>query len=544
MKRMRKPKMKWICLFLSVLTLLSGLSVSAWNGDERLANEVGYSAQRSLESDLNERDLVDIKRLQGEPSDIVMEEDWYCITDAEGLIRFSELVNSKDARFSGLNVCLKNNIDMSGVTDFTPIGNNSETLFEKGVPNGYHGTFDGCGYQINGLQMSAEDSGDDPRVTFVSLFGVLRERAVVRNLVIGETCSFSYRGASPYSCTAALAGRIVEGVKIENILSLASVSGGYHSGGLIARSDNSEQSPGTQKAELLYCSNAGAVDGIHAAGGLIGSCSGNLSIRYSKNSGAVSLQPAKENAGAGGMIGTVNSVIRYPSVEYWEGKQLKVNADLDTLINSGNITSDCASGSMAGWMEHAELDGSLLINPNLTACRNEGSVCEAGMLKPLNSWIGKTETDAIVSNCTDRSDEVRLHGSQVRVVKDHSYDVRLIGSLSSAEAYREVGFYVTIVWNGKEATQTLKCNRVFSSMTAGADQEIHTAESLRGSAQAYLYAMTIEDIPMNAGTMVFRVTPYGIRNGEETPEVGEETVFAYCSGEYVPMWERADAKAD
>ena len=78
----------------------------------------------------------------------------FTISSAAEMVIFSELVNASDPFFMA-NVYLTGNIDMTSVTNFTPIGN-TETTEGSNPALYFRGVFDGRGYEIQNLKMTAQ----------------------------------------------------------------------------------------------------------------------------------------------------------------------------------------------------------------------------------------------------------------------------------------------------------------------------------------------------------------------------------------------------
>ena len=93
----------------------------------------------------------------------------YQIGNAQDLVEFSNLVASGNG---GINAVLTADIDMSGVT-YQPAGT---------VSSPYFGTFDGQQHFINNLTIEM------PEVEYVGLFGVLKNGAYIKNVIIGQSC--------------------------------------------------------------------------------------------------------------------------------------------------------------------------------------------------------------------------------------------------------------------------------------------------------------------------------------------------------------------
>ena len=521
MKRSIRPLCLLLVLLLGMLCVPS-VALPAAALEERLGgDEIGYSAER-VEAVEGLESIQDITVLANLTSDELSKVDApYQITSAEGLRLFSKLVNSEKNNLRALKVFLTKDIDMSSVTDFVPIG--------KGA--GYVGTFDGQGHTIDGLVLSG-DREDLQDCTNFALFDTLGSRAVIQNLILGENCRFE-AGTREDVCTAAVAGAMMEGARLVNVMSRATVSGGSNSGGMIAVLTNNNRKNPISSATFLHCTNAGSVSGAAVAGGFIGLCHGSIFVQLCQNTGNVTAETA------GGLIGTATQAINSDGI-YMEPAQLKTTLNLDSCVNSGNIRADGPAGAMVGYLENpgSEEEG-YSSELTLDACIHMGGLRGGASEAGRSPWLGGTETAVEItgiSGCTDRSGEIRLHGSQMRQEDDGSYSVRLVGSVRDLE-YRELGYRVSVLWQGQQSEAlSLACRVVYRSMLA--DREECLAEDLRGEDEAYLCIVAIEDIPSDVGQVEFAVTPYGIRT-DGSEETGESYRLVYDSGAYVTGY-RAD----
>lgn len=101
----------------------------------------------------------------------------YQIGTAADLTEFNALVTAGN---DTANAVLTADIDMSGV-ETTPIGKAAPA--EEGVH--YRGTFDGQGHRISNLVLSNTDW------EYMGLFGMVTGGAVIKNLILDSSCSFS-----------------------------------------------------------------------------------------------------------------------------------------------------------------------------------------------------------------------------------------------------------------------------------------------------------------------------------------------------------------
>ncbi|MCR5791979.1 MAG: leucine-rich repeat protein [Lachnospiraceae bacterium] len=182
-----------------------------------------------------------------------------------------KIKNKLNGKFS-----LKADIDMSGITNWTPIGTKEQP---------FTGTIDGNGHTIKGLKIQR------PNTNYVGLFGVCGETAVIKKLNItegavngrhytGMVCGYSYGEIS--DC-------IVSG-KVE----------AFSSGGILTGANN---------GVVKNCSASGSVKstGSDSMGGLLGYNSGNIGTISLKDKGVVSECNSDAivsgNMNVGGLIG-------------------------------------------------------------------------------------------------------------------------------------------------------------------------------------------------------------------------------------------------
>ena len=515
--RIKRP----LCLG-AVLALLIGLfplSAGAENG-QITPQTVGYSADR-IGAPSPPETAIDILTLKADGSNYasVTATDFF-IKDADGLVRLSAVTN-KGKNFSGKTVWLKNDIDMSSRTDFQPIGNwaqrESEITAVDSISFCFSGTFDGLGHRISRLVMES-DSG-----VMHSLFGVIRA-ARIRNLVIDETCRFSYTGTDPWARTAAVVSCIaVRGTNlgtvggdtyalcIENVETRATVSAtNGNAGGIVAGGV-------CQTGYCPYirnCTNRGSIKSGGSAGGIVSRIEKEgvsiplrgFLIENCLNTGAIN-----GGFGAGGIFGDILNGA--------------VATKIRNCVNRGTVQAGTLAGGIIGAVRWENL--------TVTDCTNYGEVTagtKAGYCYGLLDGGGKEEN--ITGFINYRVPGVLLHGYQLGKIKPDENGVsrravRLVASVDSLE-YRAVGFRVTAKYtrDGEEKTQRLPeqvCGTVFDSLLAveEAETSVVTAEELRGT--GYLYALVLDGLDVSIGTLELTVTPYFVSVGGDTTNGAEQT---------------------
>lgn len=184
----------------------------------------------------------------------------YVIATAQDLVDFASLVNKGE---TGASALLTADIDLSGVT-FSPIGNAEGTR--------YQGLFDGAGYVIDNLVISAAgESG-------VGLFGYV-ESATIQDVILGPGCrvegkSFvgGFVGDKVQSGTATLRSCGFEGTVVCSAQNGAAFVGCVHSGSVV----------------MDHCYNTGTVRGGRESAIFCGWFSGaSSSISNSYNAGTL-----------------------------------------------------------------------------------------------------------------------------------------------------------------------------------------------------------------------------------------------------------------
>ena len=113
-------------------------------------------------------------------------ENTFHITSAAQLEEFRDGVNSGSVLWQKVHAVLDNDIDCSGITSWTPIGNGTFTPVESGTVSAtweepaFKGTFDGNSHAIKNLVMTGSPETYKP----YGLFGLLY-KATVKNLTLG-----------------------------------------------------------------------------------------------------------------------------------------------------------------------------------------------------------------------------------------------------------------------------------------------------------------------------------------------------------------------
>ena len=291
----------------------------------------------------------------------------YQVNSAKLLLKLSTEYNKDPASFAGKHWKQTAEIDMTGVK-FTPIG----------ISTAFSGTYDGGNYAIKNLTIASA-------ATNVGLFGTVGNNAVIKNVVLDDTCAIS---ASNKSCrVGGIAGYInASGTNIiENCVNRATVtssatpsfgsSPSYAGGivGVIASSKNNL---------VIGCKNYGAVkqtvEGVYYAGGIAGSILTNTVVSNCENHGTVTALSGETWGGLGN--GSTAGGIAASSAGYVSG-----------CSNDGAVTAGMYVGGIVG----QNLSGAVV-----ESCYNAGPV--AGNSDVANCALGGIAGDsssAILNKC-------------------------------------------------------------------------------------------------------------------------------------------------
>lgn len=149
------------------------------------------------------------------------------IATAEDLLAFASAVNAGESIVNWMNadgkVVLLNDIDMSSVTSWTPIGASNFTWASNALTcdsgKMFTGYFDGQGHSIKNFKMVCENSTAGAAW---GLFGGLGAGAVVENVVFDESCSLELKATAQTDC-GIVAGMAWD-ARVRNITNNASMT--------------------------------------------------------------------------------------------------------------------------------------------------------------------------------------------------------------------------------------------------------------------------------------------------------------------------------
>ncbi len=327
------------------------------------------------------------------------------------LLAFRDAVNAGGSTAEWENegvVTLLGDIDMSSVTEWTPIGNAScvgasaYTLSQL-TGNAFTGIFDGAGHSLKNFTMSY--SGGEANSMY-GLFGAI-DGGTVRNLTIGapsgDNSSFTVTASGGVAETGVIAGGVRNGT-VSNCTNYAKIIyngtsaqridiamiGMLYSNGGVSKLEELENR-GDITIETNGNSTNGAGTAIHAAGicGFANGTSGFVnSIAYCSNYGDITSNAAR----TAGIVAAANS---YTALNSCVNNGDHTNSCGDTG-RSGNITCILgAGGSMVDCINNGDL-----ISTSTAGARVGGLLSLVN--SPTNTFSGCANYGEIISNSANR----------------------------------------------------------------------------------------------------------------------------------------------
>ena len=355
------------------------------------------------------------------------------IATAADLVEFAAAVNAGESIVKWMNsegkVVLKNDIDMSSVTSWTPIGvgvftwSSNKLTCTSGNP--FTGYFDGKGYSIKNFNVVCTNSTKGSTYGF---FGSLGAGAVVENLVFDSTCSMELKSTAATDCgmlaglawdatiknitnkgvmkytgtsdnvktTLAVVGMAfaeTQDVLIENVVNegnITAVSGGSNQNGgnavqvagILAFGTN--HASVSKVAHVKDCTNKGNIESATArASGIVAACNRYTVIRGCANYGhnLNTFNVKTETDGSAARIGNITCITGAGSAIY------------DT-VNYGDAIST-TKGAIAGILCLVNGDDNVLEN-----VANYGRIITDRTIKKYcGVFFGQCNKKATITNC-------------------------------------------------------------------------------------------------------------------------------------------------
>ncbi len=210
-----------------------------------------------------------------EPKELEQIDSVYQIRNAAQMKKFADKVNGGEYGAKGV---LLNNIDLSPLGTWTPIGSSNEKAFT--------GTFNGDGHKISGMYINKRSiMWNDYGANGHGLFSYIKGGAVVKNLNVEG----SVKGVSDIG---GVVGNVGGGATVENCSFSGSILGANDTGGVV----------GYNSGTVKGCYNTASVNASYMTGGIVGYNSGAVVNCY--NSGTVTGE--KFTGGINGTNGGTN----------------------------------------------------------------------------------------------------------------------------------------------------------------------------------------------------------------------------------------------
>lgn len=335
------------------------------------------------------------------------------ISTKEELLQFAADVNA-GAIPAGMEILLAQDIDMTGVSDWTPIGNASFDGTEV-AGNCFEGIFDGQGHSITNLVIDKEAA---EAAEAIGLFGVVNH-ASIRNLTLGAGSSIRARNTG-FLSVGGIAAVAVGASTLENCENQASISvettvdakrieAGGIMGGTFATTDdivikkcvNSGKISSSNTADKNNGANGIQLAGILGFANGSADDSGSTRIEACENRGAIEAQAAR----AGGIAGGLN----YRGI-------LQESTNYAPVTNTDVTASNSRTGGIAGYMTN---------NSSLEKCVNLGDISFAvagnttqGYVAGIVSQMQTASTSVIgcANYGTIRSDIIKATNHYIAII--------------------------------------------------------------------------------------------------------------------------------
>jgi uncharacterized repeat protein (TIGR02543 family) len=261
----------------------------------------------------------------------------YLIQDVQDLVWFAHLVNTGNSSYLDKHFRQTEDIDLSGIENWTPIGEGS-LITET---SSFGGIFDGNGKSIKNLKINITNSGQ----SYFGLFGNCG--GTIKNIHLKQSnIAVSVSDAGLIIYTGGIAG-FLSGGTISNcefsgtiITAVVSARSTDYSGGIAGY---------VNQGSINQCYNAGKIKSSYAAGGIAGELLSDGNINDCYNTGSV----YGENAG-----GIAAYVV--------------TNSSINTSYNTGSIGGDMAGGLAEGVNDfYSEITDSICMDNSVYAVADD-----------------------------------------------------------------------------------------------------------------------------------------------------------------------------
>lgn len=312
------------------------------------------------------------------------ETDPYIIDSAGQLALLAKNVNEGTDNYFNIFFKLGNDIDLSGETQWVPIG----SYASADVWQSFNGTFDGAGHTISGMNVTTTE------LQSVGLFGYVRN-ATIKNIRISNSIISGNERAGAVVGYAVRASRIINCVSDNN-----NISGAYV-GGIVGDIDTALTDETTSVTTYNLIQSCFVLKGTivcksPSTGPLIGGIAGRClasDITYCGNSADISISADDGTAGSryiGGIVGVLGTTA---------GRTIVSNSFNVGKITANRPTGDKRSTWVGGICGRANMASSSISN-SISAGSLE---CTSTPASTLGSVVGRAQAIQAPTNCyTDK----------------------------------------------------------------------------------------------------------------------------------------------
>lgn len=275
----------------------------------------------------------------------------YLISNADHLQLLGSLVNAGDTSYNNKYYRLENDIDLSNIENFSPIGINESYPF--------YGTFDGNGHKIKNMTIKYTNTTNTTKKfgLFGYNIGNIKNILSIDGVISIDGSSFSGNTGGIVGYNKGSISYCNSNVSITSSYSIGGIAG--HNFGIINDCINYGNVKSTtfsyaggiagfNNSKITNCYNVGTIKGIYVGGITGGDIGGNINNSY--NTGIIS------GSYSGGIVGSLDSGSALPS-----SKSSKVY----DCYNIGSVSGSDISGGIAGSIE---------VRGSISTCYNIGIV--------------------------------------------------------------------------------------------------------------------------------------------------------------------------
>ncbi|HNY23547.1 MAG TPA: BACON domain-containing protein [Bacteroidales bacterium] len=283
-------------------------------------------------------------------------------------------------------------IDMSTVSNWTPIGFQSNVTLYTTTNSSIKGTFNGNNHTVKNLKLTSTGSKS------AGLFGCVID-ASIKNLILDAGCLIKIKGSSSYTLAAGGVCGTLMGGTIDNchfngtveITDANNVFTGGIAGNLVKSS--TESNPTT----LSGCSNSGNITGNSSTGGIAGKSTGSF-ITSCQNTSSALIKGTTLTGGICGQVLLKCGITKSDNYGRVQGTQ-KVGGISGEMYDNAYITQCNNSAQISGTSSVGGLCGSSLQYSYIQNGINSGRISAKS---EMGGICGKQYKSCFIGNCTNR----------------------------------------------------------------------------------------------------------------------------------------------